>query len=141
MNYKDISEERKQSLPETFGHPYNDPYVLTAANKLWVHGNQYDLTFDEVMEELQIALDIGLENYGSGKASWMVPTILKGNCDEFKPFNLLGLYIEEVCGDYSWEEIKDFWEALSKPERCTLSTILEEHLNDRLQYALENFSI
>lgn len=106
MEYKfdELTKKEKNSLPDTYGTPLYDKHTMEKEDCLWdIKEKQYDLSFDSVKYELEAAFNIGLENYGSGIASWKIPEILNKSCCEY-----LDSCLEYLQENYKPEEWFDF---------------------------------
>lgn len=100
---------------------------------MWDKGNNYSLEFPEVTRELETALHIGLENYGSGMASFEECRILRLNVGD-KIAQLWKLYISQVCGDHSDHLINVAWNNYTPEQKHYLETKLGDYLEYRLEY-------
>lgn len=139
--YTQLTPAQRLKLPRTYGHPVNAVYVARHEDTMWKHGNTYDLDFDSVTQELTVALDIGLENYGSGRASFEECRILRTNNTANKEAQLWKLYVSQVCGDYSSTQVNNAWGNYTEEQQDYITAKMEQYLEWRLEYTLESFGI
>ena len=129
--YKSLTKKERDSLPSTYGaKPYP---VKTREYK------SYDLDFESVTDELDVALQIGLESYGDGKASWVICEILKASNNMNKQARMWQLYITEVCGSYDNKEINKAWNNYTKDQQDFINKKMDEYLEYCLEYLQYNF--
>lgn len=137
--YKSLTAKQRAALPETYGVPVNAPYVLRQHEARKKQESSYDLDFLSVTEEFEISLDIGLSNYGSGRANWVIPEILKANSNTNKQAALWNLYISEVVGaGYTPAQIKKAWNSYSKSQQSFINSKIDEYLDNCLIQLMEN---
>lgn len=134
-----ISKSIRDSIPETYGIPVNDAYTLNRQATLWKHGNTYTLDFDSVTEELKTAFDMGLENYGSGMSSFVIPRILKMNNNANRPAQIWHLYISQVCGDYEPHKVNKAWHSYTPEQQAFITAQCNDYLESCLEYLTMEF--
>jgi len=129
--YKTLTKKERDSLPATFGakpHPVKERDY-----------KNYALNFDFVTYELDVALQIGLESYGDGKASWVICEILKASNNTNKQARMWQLFVNEVCGSYTNKEINKAWNNYTKDQKDFINKKMDEYLEYCLEYLQYNF--
>ena len=130
--YKNLSTKQRAKIRNTYGIPVNDPYALHKHEALKNREPSYTLDFESATKELDIALNIGLESYGSGRASWMIPAILKGNNNN-KQAAMWQLYISEVVGAcYTAAQVNKAWHKYTKQQQEYIRKKVDEYLDSCL---------
>lgn len=131
-----LSDEYRAALPYSLVAPYNDEAEQTAKT-LWEHGDNYTLDYDSATFCLKEALSFGLENCGSGRASWEICNIIKGDESHTdKLSRTWELYIGELCGNYTEKQIKNAWNRYNIEQKNNIRELLNDYLElclDKLQ--------
>ena len=131
MKYKTLTKKERGSLPSTYGAK---PHTVKERKY-----KSYDLDFESVTHELDVAIDIGLENYGTGKANWIICEILKASNNTNKQSRMWQLYITEVCGAYDNKDINKAWNNYTKDQQDFINKKMDEYLDSCLEYLQLNF--
>jgi len=129
--YKSLTKKERDSLPPTYGAK---PHAVKPIDHKY-----YKLNFERVTHELDVALQIGLENYGTGKASWVICEILKGHRNMNKQARMWQLFVTEVCGSYDNKEINKAWNNYTKDQQDFINKKMDEYLDSCLEYLNYNF--
>lgn len=133
------TKAQRDALPATFGHPVMCDYVERHHAERKAQETVYDLDFDAITYELEIALNIGLENYGSGRASYEICRILKGNNNMNKIASLWQLYCSEVANQHERYAINKHWKAYTEEQRATVTQALTEYAAGCIDYLTTEF--
>ena len=140
MRYTALTPAQRKALPDTYGIPVNDAYTLRQEATRAKDEPAYDLDYTSATSELRTALNIGLENYGSGIASWRIPAIIKGTAGNNKPAQMWQLYVSQVCGaKHTTPQVNKAWKGYTKAQQQAITVLINEYLDDCLAHLQDNF--
>ena len=134
-----LTTAQKALMPDTYGIPVNCNYTNSFHVTRTKQKPVYNLDFESITDELNAALDIGLENYGSGRANWIIPAILKAPNNANKLARYWQLYCSECANQHDSARIAKAWHSYTAEQREYINGILTESLKHCFDYLANNF--
>lgn len=135
MKYLKLTAAQRKALPDTYGIPVADAYTTQQERIRTSQPTTYDLDFGSATTEMNTALSIGLENYGSGIASWKIPQVLKAPGSANKPTQMWHLYVTQVCGaKHTAHNINTAWKHYTRAQQATITKAMNDYLDLCLEY-------